>query len=360
MPRALARGSVEAGGDGEANDSDVFGFEHFLPVGGGAQFGRGGVHRAFVAGAEGVEHVVPVDRHGVGLRQDVPIHFRAEGGLLAGGHRAGCHDVAGELLVGAVARHRNVLAADHAHPHVEGDGHGVGVGRGDRATEGVEAGDGVGGDGAGGDAGVGGGHEVDRLALLEVGVDQGVHDDGAEALGVFEEEGLGGGDLTGAEVGFARASGVDAEGSEGGAGVGGAESAEDPFQGGDHVLLLLVGDVVGHLGADGAHGVRTSGEAGEVAGFPGAAAVQDHADLLVSGDLAGGQAAGVGEALGVTGQVGLPVGDVDLVAALGGVEGVERGHYAARQERVADGGGLDEIRRKNLGDNYVGAERSHD
>ena len=88
--------------------------------------------------------------------------------------------------------------------------------------------------------------------------------------------------------------------------------------------------------------------------------MQDHADLLVSLDLARGEAAAIGQHLEITGKVCFPEGNVDEITALGGIQLRQRLHHTGSQEGITLSGLLNDIRSKDLGDDDVRAKGRHD
>ena len=143
------------------------------------------------------------------------------------------------------------------------------------------------------------------------------------------------------------------------AGVGG-QTAKHAFEAFDQILLPLVGHIGGNLGADGSHGVSAGGKGSQVTSLKGAATVQDHANLLVSGDFARRQRGAIRQHFKVAGQVGLPEGDVDVVTTLGSVQLSHGLHHTGCQEGITQGGLLNDVRRENLGDDDIRAKSRHD
>jgi len=180
-------------------------------------------------------------------------------------------------------------------------------------------------------------------------------EDGFKPVSAQQAAGLG--DLTGAKG--CSSGGVETQRAECRA-VATGQSAEAPINASDQILLALVGDVLSNFGADGGHGIGTSGKSSKVTSLKSTTTVQDHANLFVSRDLARGEAAAISQHLEIAGKVGFPERNVDEITALSGIQLCHRLHHTGSQEGITLSGLLNDVRRKYLGDDDVRAKSRHD
>jgi hypothetical protein len=87
--------------------------------------------------------------------------------------------------------------------------------------------------------------------------------------------------------------------------------------------------------------------------------VQDHANLLVSSDFAGGQAGGIRKNFQIAGEVGFPERNIHEIAAFGCIEFSHGLSNTASQKLVLLGALLNDVGRKNFGNDHIGAKSRH-
>ena len=178
---------------------------------------------------------------------------------------------------------------------------------------------------------------------------------------MIAKDGAGFSDVTGAQRSRGISGlGIDAEIEESRAAGVGVQAAEHAGKAGQQILLTLVSNVISDLGADGGHGVTSGCQRSEITSLECAPAVQDHADLFIGSDLAGGQRGAIGQHLEVAGEVGFPERNVDEITTLGSVQLRHGLHHTGCQEGITQGGLLNNVRSKNLGDDDVRAKSRHD